>query len=388
MTRTTYFHRPRLASRLVTQILSKEVGSAAPSGVFLAAPRRTGKSTFLREDLRPALEKKGAHVLYVDLWADRSADPGESIVRSVRSALAQFDSVLVKLARTTGLQSIGAGGVNFVVDSIGLGTKVSMSDALAALSGELRRPIVLIIDEAQQAIISETGYDALHALKAARDELNSTGHFGLRVVATGSNRDKLAMLRNSKDQAFFGAPLIEFPPLDSSYVTWFCERANLEATLDPGVVWPLFQRASFRPEVLAASADQLRFDFELRPENLHERFSRAVEDRIKASDAQTLQVVHSLTPLQSAVLRVLATRREQYAPFESQTMAAYTAVLSTIAPNERVRPDTSNVQQALIALQEKLLVWREKRGIYALEEASMAELLEAEGMLAVVPQWG
>ena len=63
---------------------------------------------------------------------------------------------------------------------------------------------MLIVDEAQHAITSDAGADALFALKAARDELNSSAHHGLRVVATGSNRDKLAMLRNSKDQAFFG----------------------------------------------------------------------------------------------------------------------------------------------------------------------------------------
>lgn len=46
------FHRPQLAERIAKQVLTVAVGSAASSGVFLAAPRRTGKSTFVREDLR------------------------------------------------------------------------------------------------------------------------------------------------------------------------------------------------------------------------------------------------------------------------------------------------------------------------------------------------
>ena len=77
---------------------------------------------------------------------------------------------------------------------------------------------MLIIDEAQHAITTDKGYDALYALKAARDELNSSRHHGLRIVATGSNRDKLAMLRNSKDQAFFGAPLQPFPQIGRAHV--------------------------------------------------------------------------------------------------------------------------------------------------------------------------
>lgn len=48
------FHRAALAQSLADKILNVALGSAASSGVFLAAPRRTGKSTIVREDLRPA----------------------------------------------------------------------------------------------------------------------------------------------------------------------------------------------------------------------------------------------------------------------------------------------------------------------------------------------
>lgn len=89
--------------------------------------------------------------------------------------------------------------------------------------------------------------------------------------------------------------------------------------------------------------------------------------------------MHSLTPLQSAVLRVMAQRGEAYAPFEAETMAAHAAVLR----GEKV--ETSSVQQALVALQEKALVWRERRGVYALEESSLADLMRAAGMLEEVP---
>jgi len=48
----------------------------AHNGLFLAAPRRTGKSTFLQGDLTPALQQAGVEVVYVDLWADTRRDPG------------------------------------------------------------------------------------------------------------------------------------------------------------------------------------------------------------------------------------------------------------------------------------------------------------------------
>ncbi|UIF89054.1 ATPase [Cupriavidus sp. UYPR2.512] len=381
-----FFRREELATNLAKKVLEVSPTSASSSGLFLAAPRRTGKSTFLREDLRPALEKEGALVLYVDLWEDRSADPGETIVHMVRAELAKHEGVITRLARSAGMEKVAVGGLSFSLDRIGLGDGISLSTALAELSDEVKRPIALVIDEAQQAIVSEKGNDALFALKAARDELNSSRHFGLRIVATGSNRDKLAMLRAGRDQAFMGAPLINFPSLGMDYVQWFCHRLNLGAPLDPARVYELFKRASFRPELLGAAADAVRFEFGLPPDQVSTRFAEAIDEQIAESEREQLRVVHSLTPPQSTVLRVMAVRGEKFAPFEAATIESYNAVLQATSPNVDAKIDVSGAQQALAALQEKALVWRAARGVYALEETGLATLMASAGMLDDVPR--
>ncbi|AEI81665.1 hypothetical protein CNE_BB1p02410 (plasmid) [Cupriavidus necator N-1] len=381
-----FFRREELATNLAKKVLEVSPTSASSSGLFLAAPRRTGKSTFLREDLRPALEKEGALVLYVDLWEDRSADPGETIVHMVRAELAKHEGVITRLARSAGMEKVAVGGLSFSLDRIGLGDGISLSTALAELSDEVKRPIALVIDEAQQAIASEKGNDALFALKAARDELNSSRHFGLRVVATGSNRDKLAMLRAGRDQAFMGAPLINFPTLGMDYVQWFCHRLNLGAPLDPARVYELFKRASFRPELLGAAADAVRFEFGLPPDQVSTRFAEAIDEQIAESEREQLRVVHNLTPPQSTVLRVMAVRGEKFAPFEAATIESYNAVLQATSPNVDAKIDVSGAQQALAALQEKALVWRAARGVYALEETGLATLMASAGMLDDVPR--
>jgi len=379
------FRRTALATDMARKILFVSPTSASSSGLFLAAPRRTGKSTFLREDLRPQLEAQGALVVYVDLWEDRKVDPGDAIVQAVRSQLAQHEGVVKRLVKSSGMEKVAVGGLSFSLDRVGLGQGISLSTALAALSDECKRTIVLVIDEAQHAITSDKGNDALFALKAARDELNSSRHHGLRVVATGSNRDKLAMLRSSRDQAFFGAPLVNFPPLGEDYIAWFCARAGLPGPLDPVQVMEIFRRASFRPELLGAAADMLRFEFDLRANAVPAEFAKAVDAQIEASNSELLRVVHSLTPLQSAVLRVLAARGNDYAPFEAGTIAAYQTVLQATGQPTDAKVDVPGVQQALLALQEKSLVWRAARGIYALEETSLSELMAADGLLAMVP---
>jgi hypothetical protein len=60
------------------------------AGQFLAAPRRTGKSTFLRRDLVPLLRARGLHTIYVDLWSDRAADPGLLIADALAADLRQL----------------------------------------------------------------------------------------------------------------------------------------------------------------------------------------------------------------------------------------------------------------------------------------------------------
>ena len=372
---TNLFKRTELANEVADKILFTSPTSASSSGLFLAAPRRTGKSTFLREDLRPQLEAKGALVLYVDLWENRQTDPGDAIVNAIRTELAKHDGVIKRLVKSTGLDKISIAGTSFTLDRLGLAQGISLSAALSALSDDVQTPIVLVIDEAQHAITTEGGTNALFALKAARDELNSTRHKGLRVVATGSNQDKLAMLRNSKEQAFFGAPLVRFPSLGRDYVKWFCAHADLGASIDPDVVFDLFSKASFRPEILGAAADTLRFAFGVEKKDIASRFYEEVQLEIDSTNKEAMRVIHSLTPLQSAVFLVLAKAGPDYAPFEAKTMVLYQGSMSSISPESDVAPDLSNVQQALVAVQEKGLVWKAARGVYALEDTSLGELL-------------
>lgn len=377
-----FYHRPELAARLSKLIMQISVGSSASSGVFLAAPRRTGKSTFAREDLRPALEKAGAIVLYADLWQDLTKDPGLVIVEAIREAVGRNDGFITRLAKASGIDKVAVGGLNFSLDKIGLGKDIDLTTALVALSDESQKLIVLMIDEAQHAITTEAGVAALFALKAARDELNSSRHHGLRIVCTGSNRDKLAMLRNSKDQAFFGASMVPFPTLDQNYIDWLCANIDLPSPLDPAEVFQLFKESGYRPELLGAAADAIRFDFFIDPENVRERFAELVRAQADELNANLKKVIHSLTPIQSAVIRVMGSMGDNFAPFEAPTMALYaTAMKQAGIPESDIKVEVPGVQQALIALQEKNLAWKASRGVYAVDEHVIVDLLRADGLL-------
>lgn len=370
------FHRPDLAQKITQLVLSNEPGSSASSGVFLSAPRRTGKSTFLREDLFSAIDRAGALAIYIDLWADRSSDPGHVMTAAIMDEVFRHDNLAKKTLRSLGVDRVKLAGfeINMLKDQ-GLSPARALGAALSDLSAWVKKPIVLIIDEAQHALTSQAGSDALFALKAARDALNTTGSYGLRILATGSNQDKLAMLRNDRGQAFFGAPLHAFPHLGRDYVDWLCEQVDLGVVMQPNEVYPLFEKTGFRPELLNTAIDSVRYQFDLPSNDAHTALVLAVDEQIDRVNEALRRVIRSLTPLQTSVLRVLAQQGERYAPFEASTMNEYRQVLSAIAPQDDVVVDTSNVQSALTALQEKELIWRERRGVYALEDIQIKQAM-------------
>jgi len=82
------FHRTSYANLLAQQLLQPSpLHMNVRSGVFLSGIRRVGKTTFLRQDLVPALETLGALVIYVDLWADRGKSPAMLVLDHRRGTL-------------------------------------------------------------------------------------------------------------------------------------------------------------------------------------------------------------------------------------------------------------------------------------------------------------
>jgi predicted AAA+ superfamily ATPase len=108
------FHRSKYASDMAQQLLRPSaLQLQVRSGVFLSGVRRIGKTTFLRQDLIPALESMGALVVYVDLWADRSKSPASLVHEAVRATLSQLATPGTKLLdRFKGL-NVGAAGFSF-----------------------------------------------------------------------------------------------------------------------------------------------------------------------------------------------------------------------------------------------------------------------------------
>lgn len=387
-TQDQFFHRPELATALADQALDTSLGTSG--GMFLAAPRRTGKSTFVRQDLVPEFEQRNLNVIYVDLWIDKTVNPAIHIANAIRTELAREDGAIAKtLKKLTHMSKLTVGawgnGLSFDLSQLNLSKDATLADALKALSTASQKKLILVIDEAQHALTTDEGINALFSLKAARDSLNTDpGRYGMQLVATGSNRDKLATLVNGREQAFYGADMVEFPTLGKDYVQWLVGRSKLNLDID--LATDVFQSLGSRPEPFRKALSQTRLQLAINPgQDSNALLASLAAKGIQDSKTDFLNTVASLPPLQSALLRELAADSltgpdvRRLGLFSAAMKARLLARLEAeMGAGHGVSVETPSVQNALDKLREENYLWRSQRGSYAVEDEQFLEWLTNE----------
>ncbi|WHH49537.1 hypothetical protein QFA96_15575 [Pseudomonas sp. Ap32] len=384
--------RPLLRRNQLANALAQDLAGESlvdySSGMFLAAPRRTGKSTFLNNDFIPECIQRGWLPVYVDLWSDRDAAPAQLISGAIGTALARFEGALARTAKKAGIDKVNLLRTlswDFTRPQLPAGT--TLAQALAVLHQVSGQLVVLIIDEAQHALNSEDGLNAMFALKAARDHLNRGDRpDGLRLVFTGSSRDKLANLVLKSKQPFFGASITPFPLLGREYVEFITALWNRRlADSNQFKVEDLayaFELVGRRPEMLNKLLAEVSVGLG-EAGNLGELLRNGALNHQAGVWSDYESAWNELTPLQQAVLEVMAERtlgRQPFSPFTEQTLVEVSRKLEQAQAVANV--NTANVQKALDALRDKELVWKANRGEYALEDTSMAEWLARDQAVA------
>jgi len=369
------FPRIALAQELVAALQGKTLLGDAHNGLFLAAPRRTGKSTFLQGDLRPALQAAGVAVVYVDLWADARRDPGGLIAEAIARALAPHLGLVARTARKAGLDKVKWGGLEVDTSKIGQVDGLTLTDALRLLHETANQPVALIIDEAQHALTSEAGEAAMTALKSARDQLNQPGVVKLMLVMSGSDRDKLLRLVNTAGAPFYGSQVQRMPPLGPDFIAHVAalieaQRADLRP-VDPQRLQQAFEVFGFRPQFFMAALGQV-----LSPlAGLSVRFEVAMLEAAQAQQAQDEAQMASdylgLKPTEQAVLWRMLAQGPRYRPYDAEALRFYR--------DQAGHPvNAAQAQRALESLRQRTpaLVWKSARGEYALEDAAMHRWFE------------
>jgi hypothetical protein len=376
------FHRGVLASQIADGLVGIGLGDFR-SGLFLAAPRRTGKSTFLRADLIPECWTRGWLSVYVDLWSDRDADPADLISAAIGEALMHFEGRLAKLAKSVGIDKLSIlRTVSWDFTKPTLPPNSTLTQALELLHRASEKMVVLVIDEAQHALTTSKGIKTMFALKAARDELNQgEGRNGLRLVFTGSSRDKLAHLVLNSKQPFFGSRVTPFPLLGDDFTQAYTEHLNARLAssnqLKAEDVSKAFDLVGHRPELLWNIIASVSLGLGA-ASDLGALIRDGAETIRQEIWGEFESAYNSLTLPQRAVIEVMAVRShsgEPFSPFTDKTVQEFAQVLQRLGSD--VQPAPTTIQAAIDVLREKELVWKSSRGAYALEDKAMSDWLIA-----------
>ena len=362
-----FFHRPQYAKDLAEQLLKPTaLQLQVRSGVFLSGIRRIGKTTFLRQDLIPALESMQALVIYVDLWADRSKSPALLVHEAVKSTLSELSSPGAKLLERFKGLNVGAAGFSFgfQVDTVGKPGGATLSEVFTELVDKVSTNVVLIMDEVQQALVTEDGNNLLFALKAARDAVNTRpGTPGyLLFLGTGSHKSLMADMATRRSQPFAGAVATEYEPLGAEFVRWKHEQLQrLEGIKLPSqeVMHQGFLAIGQRPEELQNALVLLQS----RPEDPDMAFP-IICSTLAASAAEVeIATVESMGDLASAIFDRVAHGNEsgESGLFSADAIQQYAAQIG-------INVDTTQVQNTMDRMITANLIHRRSHGVYAIAD--------------------
>lgn len=364
------FHRPALAKEITDLALGRTALGRATTGVFLAAPRRTGKTTFLLEDLKPEMEAQGVHVVYVDLWSNMDASPTALISHAIARDLAQAQGALTKVAAAAGLKSVSIGGVNFELDAVGKAAGASLGDALTELRKQTGKPIALIVDEAQHVAKKEAELKVMFALKSARDTMNVDGKRNLLLIMSGSDRDKLLRLVNTVQSPFFGAQIQELPHLGDDYavhVAGLLAMTHPHLAIKNAQMAASFARFVFRPEPFEKAIGQATNPLAGPNADFHARLEAEAKAYEATLDARHVDTFAMLSKLERAVLRWMLEHEADPRLFTNDAFEYYSR-----AVGKKVSAGSARAAVETLRTGEPPMLWKSDRGDYALEDTDLS----------------
>lgn len=361
--RAHVFHRTTYAEQMAEQLLHPgPLHTNVRSGVFLSGIRRVGKTTFLRQDLVPALESRGAVVVYVDLWADRSKSPTLLVQDAVRATLRQLEhpgSGLLQRIKGLNVSAVGI-AFGFQIEALGTGGGASLAQVFEELVARTGHDVVLIVDEIQHALGSDDGYHLLHALKAARDAVNAKpgapGHFLL--LGTGSHKSLITEMASRRAQPFTGAVAASFEVLGRDFVEWQLDRlGDASGIVRPGaeIAWQGFLTLGSRPEEFLKALVQLQV-FAATPDQAFPVICATLA--ASAADAE-LRAIEDFGELGKAIFARIASGKEEGVSgiFSAEALADYARWTgSPVDP-----PQVQNLADKMIAAN---LIARPGHGVY------------------------
>lgn len=362
-----HYARPELARQYLQTF---EIGLISARGLF--APRRMGKTEFLKQDLIPAALEAGYRAAYLNLW-DARDDPRPALIAALARALepSGWRACLERLSRP--LKKVKASAKVGELEGV-LEAELAHAPELAGplLSEVLRgfdrsrRRLLLVLDEAQ--VLAAPDHEELaHALRAGLD----TRKVVIKVIFAGSSEGSLRRMFGRPSEPFYNwAPIEPFDLLGEEFVEALVAKVNelsrFVLTLEEAVA--AFDALKRTPEFFRRYLDRY-----LARADAGSAAALAYTRAQVFSNAAYLQLWERLKPSDQAVLRLLAAGVQDM--YSTDSRARLAEALGLAAPVARTTP-----QHALMRLQSEELVIRTGHGRYQIVDEALLEWLRDLGL--------
>lgn len=377
MTLNNIWHCPRpvLAQSFLTLL-----GTGLVTSTSLFAPRRTGKTVFLRQDLTPAALEAGYNVAYADLWQTRT-NPGIAIIRGLEEALepkgfAQraMQALRSPIRKVKGSATLNQAKAEFEVEFSDPKAKATeMALRIEQLVAELveRKPLLLLVDEAQELARTKDNELMATALRTAMTKHRDR----VRVVFTGSSRSQLAHVFSNAEAPLYsvGATVQDFPLLDREFVEYVAFKFSYSCArkLDVERAYAHFKETFHQmPEPFLSAVVAMLMDPDLA---LDEACARQMADDARLENHEATWA--SLDPLQRELVKMF--RFDPHIlPFAKATLRSLASFTGKDKPLA-----ASTVQHALNMLAQRNILSKSARGTYEFDNPAFAHWLRTQELL-------
>ena len=307
----------------------------------LFAPRRIGKTWFLKNDLTPAASAAGLLTVYADLWLHRGT-PLDAINYALEEAL---DDVLIpagpigKIAQTpvkaiAGVQFGDAPKRRALPDQ----PELRFDALITRLSKSSGKRILLMLDEIQALAESATGNAVIATLRAVLSHRQNE----VCAVFTGSSQAALSQMMSTVGAPMYQfAQLLDFPYLDDAYLrllTKHFQTVHPTKAIDLAALREAFAAIGYKPALIKDIVKAMSAEGDVDVAAALKKFT--LDDRQIAGWQANFE---AQSPLEQALLVTLA---HELAPMAQQTLAQMSRASGENVTISKVRAALDRLKKA------------------------------------------
>ncbi len=353
------WHYPREA--LAAQLLGLFATGLSSALVFFA-PRRMGKTQFLRKDVLPLAEKNGWKVLYFSfLDCDGAATPlfSQALVRFADEAgvLRKTRGLLRKVTKITGEAAGIKAGVEWQQAH---DPNQRMKETFMEIAKQ--KKILLLLDEVQALALHNSNANFVAALRTALD----THKDSIKVIFTGSSQEGLRrMFSQAKAPFFHFGQNLPFPELDRGFTDHLAHMFAVvtQRDIDKELLWRAFIDLQKIPQLARALVERLALNPTVSLDEVKAQLLADIFD-----DREFVALWQKSSPLERLLLHTIANGGSEL--FSTNTRAHFAKMLGMS------KLTVPSVQSALrVLMRQNLVGLSPERGNYFIDDLNFKNWL-------------